>query len=199
MISLTSTQEAQDQGYQAESGVVTNPHGDPGLGGRRASPGFCCKSAWLDGQAETLDLSLVTLPSPAPHNLQPFMQSCSGTCCSPHPPYPHHFPECPSGEGPTELPIKETETAKTPPLAPQGPGLSQSTPPLRPWSCPTSPDLPLGTRYKIHTARRPPLPPAADSVKEQSSATVCPARSLTCLLGGSWNYSGLFLPSQASP
>ena len=72
MISLTSTQEAQDQGYQAESGVVTNPHGDPGLGGRRASPGFCCKSAWLDGQAETLDLSLVTLPSPAPHNLQPF-------------------------------------------------------------------------------------------------------------------------------
>ena len=159
VISLTSTQEAQDQGYQAESGVVTNPHGDPGLGGRRASPGFCCKSAWLDGQAETLDLSLVTLPSPAPHNLQPFMQSCSGTCCSPHPPYPHHFPECPSGEGPTELPIKETETAKTPPLAPQGPGLSQSTPPLRPWSCPTSPDLPWGTRYKIHTARRPPLPP----------------------------------------
>ena len=32
MISLTSTQEAQDQGYQAELGVVTNPHGDLGLG-----------------------------------------------------------------------------------------------------------------------------------------------------------------------
>ena len=32
VISLTSTQEAQDQGYQAESGVATDPHGDRELG-----------------------------------------------------------------------------------------------------------------------------------------------------------------------
>lgn len=73
---------------------------ESGVGGKMAYPSLCCLSAWLTLLTETSDLGLITVSSPAPHNLQPFMQSASWHLWPPRPSDPHHFPEYPRGRAP---------------------------------------------------------------------------------------------------
>ena len=105
---------------------------------------------------------------------------------------PTSLPGMSKREGPTELPIKETETAKPHLLLPKVQDSACQhllSAPVPPQQAQTSP---LGTRYKALTGS------PVDSVMEQSPAIVCPAGSLTCLLA----VPGIILASlspQASP
>ena len=121
--------------------MVTEDRRETGAGGRMASPGFCCVSAWLDVQAETPDLSLVTLPSPAPTASSLLCNLCSGTCCSRHAPYPHHFPECPSGRAPLSCQSRKQK-------------LQNPT-----FCCPRSRTLPVNTSSQLQFLPNKPRPP----------------------------------------
>lgn len=131
---LTSRQEAQDQGYEAEPGAEVAPHGhgrqERGCSWRQnglPQPVLCPLGSVSKQKLQTRTrLHSLALP---PTTSSLLCKQNAGTCGSPCQPCPHHFPECPSGRAP-ELPVKEIETAQAPPFADQGLELSPSTTPL---------------------------------------------------------------------
>lgn len=113
-LSLTSRQEAQHQEYQAELGAETAPHSDGRqernqVWGQDGLSRLVLPVCWLDVQTNFRPGPGRT-PFPCPPQPPAFYAICVLAPVA-NPTYPHHFPECPGGRAPTEVPVKEIGTA----------------------------------------------------------------------------------------